>query len=226
MGETTRSNRTASDRSVRRMQKPSWRDGRLVLGVVLVLAAMLLGAMTLRHFDSSVEVLRAKRTLLPGDTVSATDLEVVKVRIDGGQKRYFASGQRPTGTVVREVRAGELVPTSAVGSAAQVRAKSVGLPVAASQASALVRGSVVDVWVARRTAGSTGTNDFEQPTREVVRATVHRVPASGSGLGVSSGGDQVHVLVPDDKVATIIAAVNGGAKVTLVPAAGSPMKAA
>ncbi len=220
MGET----RTVDARAAQRLQKPSWKDGRLIAGVLLVILAMLLGALTLKQFDSSVGVLRAKRTLLPGDTVAAADFEVVKVRIDGGRKGYFSSAGKPTGTVLREVRAGELVPTSAVGSAAQVQAKSIGLPVSGAQAAALVRGSVVDVWVARRTPGSTGTNDFQQPTREVSRATVHRVPTGSGGLGVSSGGDQVYVLVPDAKVATIIESVNGGAKVTLVPVAGSPMK--
>lgn len=221
MGESSTTNEA---RTVRRMQKPSWRDGRLIVGVVLVLAAMLGGALTLQHFDSSVQVLRAKRTLLPGDSVSAGDLETVKVRIDGGRAGYFGPATMPKGTVLREVRAGELVPTSAVGSADQVRAKSIGLPVASSQASALARGSTVDVWVARRKPGSTGTNDFARPTREVERATVQRVPGTGSGLGVSAGGDQVFVLVPDSKVEAIIDAVNGGAKVTLVPAAGSVMK--
>ncbi|REF30538.1 SAF domain-containing protein [Calidifontibacter indicus] len=220
MGET----RTADARTAQRLQKPSWKDGRLIAGVLLVVVAMLLGAMTLKHFDSSVQVLRAKHTLLPGDTVSAADVEVVKVRLDGGRKGYFGPPGKPGGTVLREVRAGELVPTSAVGSAAEVKAKSIGVPVSGSQAAALVRGSVVDVWVARRTPGATGTNDFQQPTREVQRATVHRVPSAGSGLGVSTGGDQVYVLVPDVKVATLIESVNGGAKVTLVPAAGSPMK--
>lgn len=214
----------ADGRPAQRLQKPSWKDGRLIAGVLLVILAMLAGALTLKQFDSSVEVLRAKRTLLPGDSVAASDLEVVKVRIDNGRKGYFGTGKKPTGTVLREVREGELVPTSAIGSAGEVNAKSIGLPVAGSQAAALVRGSVVDVWVARRTPGSTGTNDFQRPTKEVQRATVHRVPTSGSGLGVSSGGDQVYVLVPDAKVATIIESVNGGAKVTLIPAAGSPMK--
>lgn len=211
-------------RPAQRLQKPSWRDGRLIAGVLLVVAAMLAGALTIKHFDSSVEVLRAKRTLLPGDSVAASDLEAVKVRLDQGRAGYLSASGTPSGTVLREVRAGELVPASALGSAGQVRSKSVSVPVAASAATALVRGSVVDVWVARRTPGSTGTNDFERPTREVERATVHRVPDRGSGLGVSAGGDQVNVLVPDDKVASIIEAVNGGAKVTLVPTAGSPMK--
>lgn len=211
-------------RSAARMTRPSWRDGRLVAGVVLVLVAMLAGALTLAHFDDSVQVVRAKHVLLPGDTVGRDDVEVVDVRLDAGRSAYFVGAARPGGTVLREVRAGEFVPRSAVGTAAAVRSRTMSLPVGAAGAGALERGSVVDVWIARKTPGSTATDDYRSPTREVERAMVQRVPGERSGLSVSSGGDQVSVLVPEDKVASLIAAVNGGSRITLVPSAGSPMK--
>ncbi len=215
----------APGRVAARMSRPSWRDGRLVAGVVLVLAAMLAGALTISHFDDSVQVVRAKHALLPGDTVTADDIELVDVRLDAGRGAYFVGAARPGGTVLREVRAGEFVPRSAVGAASAVGERAIALPVSGSGAAALVRGSVVDVWVAARTPGSTATDDYRPPTREVERAMVQRVPGDRSGLSVSAGGDQVSVLVPDAKVAALIAAMNGGARITLVPAAGSPMKA-
>lgn len=215
---------TVGERAANRLRRPSWRDGRLVAGVVLVLVAMLAGALTIAHFDDSVQVVRAKHVLLPGDSVAGSDVEVVKMRLDAGQRAYFVGAARPTGTVLREVRAGELLPRSAVGSAGSVGARSIALPVGGSGAAALVRGSVVDVWVAGKTPGSTATDDYRPPTREVERALVQRVPGDRSGLSVGSGGDQVSVLVPENKVASLIAAMNGGSRITLVPAAGSPLK--
>ncbi|GAB3578670.1 hypothetical protein [Calidifontibacter terrae] len=214
----------SGNRVANRMRRPSWRDGRLVAGVIMVLVAMLAGALTLAHFDDSVQVVRAKHVLLPGDTVGVNDVEVVKVRLDTGRQAYFVGAARPGGTVLREVRAGELLPRSAVGSVASVGVRSIALPVGGSGAAALVRGSVVDVWIAAKTPGSTATDDFRPPSREVERAMVQRVPGDRSGLSVSAGGDQVSVLVPESKVASLIAAMNGGSRITLVPAAGSPMK--
>ncbi|NHN54542.1 hypothetical protein G9U51_01950 [Calidifontibacter sp. DB0510] len=209
-------------RRAQRLTRPSWRDGRLVAGVLLLVLATLLGALTLRHFDSSVQVLQATRTLVPGEPVRSGDLKVVKVRLDSGGAAYLRAG-RPLGgrTVVREIRAGELVPASALASNAQLTTKAVAVPVDPAQAAALVRGSVVDVWVARKTAGATGTTDFQNPTREVMRAMVARVPGSQSGLSVASGNGYVQVLVPDAKVAGLIAAMNSGGKITLVPVSGS-----
>ncbi|TWP35112.1 SAF domain-containing protein [Leekyejoonella antrihumi] len=209
-----------------RLQRPSWRDGRLVIGVLLVLVAMLAGAATLRHFDSSVERLAATHALVPGQHIGKGDVKVVKVRIPGSNGRYLSGASAlPHGVVLRPVQPGELVPRSAVGVANQLDHKSVALPVDISQSSDLVVGSIVDVWVSRKQQGTTGVADFEKPERLIERTTVARVPdADRSGLSVSTGDVSVHVLVPDGKVALVLAAVNGGAKVNLVPAPGSPLQ--
>ncbi|WP_265447670.1 hypothetical protein [Flexivirga meconopsidis] len=208
-----------------RLQRPSWRDARLVAGVVLILVAMLAGAAALRHYDDSVEVLQVSHPLVPGQSVTAADVRPVKVRIDKSAGTYFrADAAMPSGEVLREVRAGELLPRSAVGSSSSVHLKAVALPVDSSQSANLLKGSIVDVWVSVKQKGATGQETFEAPQRMMERAVVARVPQRAGGLTVATDSDAVHVLVPDDKVAGVLAAVNTGAKVNLVPAAGSPLK--
>jgi len=197
-----------------------------VIGILLVLAAMIGGAATLRHFDSSVERLEATHALVPGQHIGQDDVKVVKVRLPGGHHRYLsARSALPDGVVLRAVRPGELVPTSAVGAAGRLDHKTVALPVDVSQSSDLVVGSVVDVWVSAKQQVTAGVQSYEKPRLLIRRATVARVPDTDrSGLSVSTGDVSVHVLVPDDQVAAVLAAVNAGAKINLVPAAGSPLK--
>lgn len=208
-----------------RLQRPSWRDSRLVAGVLLVLVATIGGAAAMRHYDNSIEVLQASHPLVPGQQLGAADVHAVKVRIDEAGGTYLrADDPLPEGEVLREVRAGELVPRSAVARGNQVPVKAVALPVDAAQSTNLVRGSVVDVWISKKQDTKVGQESYAAPARAIERAVVARVPSGGGGFSAASDSGAVHVLVPDGKVAEVLAAIHQGAKVDLVPAAGSPLK--
>ncbi|YAL82492.1 hypothetical protein ACMYYO_11220 [Dermacoccaceae bacterium W4C1] len=209
-----------------RLQRPSWRDARLLIGIMLIAAAALGGTAVVRSLDDSVEVYRAKTALVPGKQLSAADLESVRVRIDGSDGGYLSAARKlPSARVLREVRAGELVPSSAVGSPQKVGVKAVAIEVESSLAQALVVGSTVDLWVSSR-QGQAGSSDYATPVRMVLRAVVSRVPSSSSsGFGSpGSSGSSVHVLIPDSRVAAVIGAVNSESRITVVPTADSPMR--
>lgn len=209
--------------SAHRLQRPSWRDSRLVAGVLLVLLATIGGAAAMRHYDQSVEILQASHALVPGQSVKASDVHAVKVRIDKRSDVYLAAdAPLPKGEVTREIRAGELVPRSAIGGSVHVNA--VAIPVDSSQSSTLVKGSVVDVWVSEKVKGVAGQESFAAPTRLLSRAVVARVPKAGGGFTAASDSGAVHVLVPDAQVAEVLAAINQGGRIDLVPAAGSPLQ--
>lgn len=205
-----------------RLQRPSWRDGRLVGGVLLVLLAMVAGALTLRHFDDSVTVLQASRTLEPGDQVRAGDVTAVDVRMDAAG-RYLATV--PTdgrGRVLREVRAGELVPKAAVGDAGSLAVRTIAVPATSVSAGTLQRGAVVDVWVSQRRDDATGAASYDPPSRLLERVPVAGVPNTESGLGAASGEGAVQILVPQEQVAQLLSAMNSGGKVDLVPVSAGP----
>lgn len=147
-----------------RLQRPSWRGGRLIVGVLLVVLAMTGGASALAHFDSTVEMLQASRTLVPGQTIGAGDVTSVKVRMDGAHAGYLKAGESlPRGQVVRAVQIGELVPTSAVGNGSAIRQKTIALPTSTGQSAILVAGSVVDLYVSAKQTATTGDTNFQNP---------------------------------------------------------------
>ena len=95
-----------------RLATPSWLDTRLVLGVLLVLVSVVVGARVLSAADRSTLVWAASKDLSAGSQLSAGDLEPVRVRLfDGLESRYVPADQSPAGLLLeRGLEGGELLP--------------------------------------------------------------------------------------------------------------------
>jgi hypothetical protein len=64
-----------------RLSKATWLNGRLALGILLVLGAVLGGALFLRDGQQLAPVDAAARDLASGTVLTPADLEVVRVRL-------------------------------------------------------------------------------------------------------------------------------------------------
>lgn len=130
-----------------RLRRPSWKDTRLVVGVLLVLGSILLGSAVVSAADDRVPVYAAARTLVPGEKVTEKDLVRVDVQLaEGGPAYLAADGTVPGGMVAtRTVGKGELLPQSAVGSVRDADVEVVSVPVDAASATGLAAGDVVTV---------------------------------------------------------------------------------
>lgn len=117
--------------------------------------------------------------------------------------------------VVAPVRAGELVPVSALGSWDQVGVRPVTVPVDPESSGPLSTGTVVDVWVAEPAEGDVRSG-FREPHRVAAQVVVG-APATRRGALGSSTTTAVQVLVDDEVVPQLIGAVNDDARITLVP---------
>ncbi len=197
----------------RRLRRPSWRDPRLLVGLLLVLGATVLGGALVARADDTVPVLAAGSTLVRGDTLSGSDLQVVRVRLADLGPAYLPAGTPlPADAVaLRGVPAGELVPASAVGSAAELDSRPVALPWQGPPPAGLVRGASVDLWVAERE----DTSDFAEPQLLVDAAEVYAVAEGGSGLG-QTGGTQVQVMLEPEGVQQLLAALAAEDRIDLV----------
>ncbi|CAN5506353.1 hypothetical protein BH23ACT6_BH23ACT6_01980 [soil metagenome] len=147
----------------RRLQRPSWRDARLLVGVLLVLLSVLAGSWIVARADDTTPVYTAARPLLPGQEVSESDLVVTSVRLDDALTAYVDSSQGvpENSYALRAVQVGELVPADALGSAREAKDKTVAVPIDPTAASILEVGSVVDVWVSRRDPDEAGVRFFD-----------------------------------------------------------------
>lgn len=210
------------DRPVQRLRRPGWRDTRLVSGVLLVLVSTVLGSLVVARADDRVPVYVASGPLVPGDPLRPEVLERRDVQLDDALPGYLLADRAlpPDAFLAREVRAGELIPLSALVGRADVGVQQVTLLVDALSARALVRGSVVDVYASTRVRGG-ATDELGPPRLLLQRASVATRPEEASGFGASADRVSVRVLVPTGQVREVVGALDAGARVTVVPVPGS-----
>ena len=203
--------------SPRRVRAPRWLDLRLVLGVLLVLGSVLLGARVVGAADATVPVWAVAGDLAAGSELTTADLVAVDVRLDDAADAYVSTGTDPAGrTLGRAVRGGELLPLSALEEPANV--VHLALPVQSGYVPPdLRRGQLVDVYaVAHPTAGA------PVPGAAGVGLVVSRAPVqaisgrSGGVLSASTTTVQVVVAVTAEDAPDVLAAAGGQPLVVVV----------
>jgi hypothetical protein len=201
-----------------RLRRPSWRDPRLVVGVVLVALAVALGSWAVASASRTVPVWAADGALTPGEPLSTDALRPVEVRLGSGAELYLRADEPlPEGLVVtRVVDAGELLPHSALGRSDAVDLRSVAVPVSEGLSDRIRKGARVDLWsVPEAVAGQ----EPEAPTSLVQGVLVEQVDAADTGLVVGATAT-LHVLVPTDELPAVLGALREGGSVAVVPVAG------
>lgn len=203
-----------------RLRRPTWRDPRLLVGCALVAGSVALGATVVSSARDTAPVYVAAHDLVPGDAVAASDLRVVDVNLGGEAARYLApeDGGLAAGTVVTGVvRSGELLPRAVLGKASDVHVRTVAVPVGGTLSDRVEAGSTVDVWfVPKAATGAAGSDAAAAPRRITESAVVAQVDEPGSSL-VGGGQTTVQVLVPQDDLPTVLAALAADGTVTVVP---------
>jgi hypothetical protein len=207
--------------SVARLRRPSWRDTRLLVGLLIILVSVALGARVVAAADDTVPVYAAARTLATGGALTPADLTVVRVRLGGATHAYLgAQSPPPAGaTLLRTLGAGELVPMSAVGSAAQLQVRPVTIPVDGAAPPGLLVGARVDVWSSARDPAGGGAS-FRPPQRLATSAEVAAVTAPDTGLSLARG-PAAQLLLADGELRTVLDAMANQARITLVPVPGT-----
>ncbi|SHG87987.1 SAF domain-containing protein [Geodermatophilus nigrescens] len=205
---------TAAGPVPRRVRPPRWLDLRLVLGVLLVLGSVLLGARVVGAADATVPVWSVAADLAAGTEIQAADLVAVQVRLGDAAGAYLSTGTDPAGrTLARAVRAGELLPRAALEEPADL--VQVALPVQAGYVPpGLTRGQVVDVYGVTDPAGTT-TGEGVVPVVE--GATVQAVSGRAEGvLSTATTTVQVVVGVPAADAAAVLGSIGGRPLVVVV----------
>jgi len=189
-------------------------DARILVGVLLVLASVVVGSRVLSGAERTTPVWAVTRELAAGTTLTSDDLATAQVRLSGAADRYLAAdGPDPVGSVlVRPVSAGELLPKAALSGSdpAQGGRRSVTVPVDVDHLPPdLEHGSLVDVWVSTdasslRTAGARGA------ARVLADVPVQSVDRDGAQLGAGGPSVAVVLSVTESDVPALVAAVHRG----------------
>jgi hypothetical protein len=207
--------------TAKRLQRPSWRDPRLLVGLVLVLLGTALGARIIATSDDTVPMYAASTVIRPGDHLTSDNVRRVDVQLGDETSRYLSarSAVPDDSYALRDIPEGELVPLSAVGTGSTVTVQAVTVEVDANSARGLPANAVVDVWVSSRDTQSTQERYLEA-TLALERVSVSPVTQDPSRFGAAASSMAVQLRVPRNKVAEIIAAVDRQSRFTLVPVPG------
>jgi hypothetical protein len=194
-----------------RSRRPGWRNPRLILGLLLVAASVVVGARLMAAADDTVGVWAVAHDLPAGATLHDRDVVRRQVRFpdDETADGYLAASDAlpDAATLNRPISSGELLPRASIAGKAGADLVEVPISVAVDDLPATVRqGSVVDVWVAPKV----GAVDGQRPTAVPVLTdvVVVAVPRSSNSLAPESTR-QVIVGVPAERAGELGKALGG-----------------
>lgn len=200
-----------------RLRRPRWRDPRLLIGIALVLVSVLAGILVITRLSATTTVLVARTDVVVGSVLRSEDLTTAQLRL-GEQTPQYASSldQIPAGAVATEtIRAGHLLPVSAIGQGEGVQLRPVVIEVDAAIARSVAPGARVEVW---STPEQSGQEERAQAVR-LVDSGVVRTVDEGSSLGMQS--TSVEVLIPADEVPVLLEALAADDRLDVIAIPGA-----
>lgn len=192
-----------------RLRRPSWRDPRLLVGLVLMAVAVAGVVAIVQRADTTAPYYAAAAPLTPGHVIERGDVVVAHVRVSEGTYMPADAGA-PWGLVVtRGIGAGELLPAAALSDADDVGVRSIAIETTRPLAAGIGVGSSVDLWV-------TVDGDDGPHSTLVQTALVVIEVADGDRSIAGTRGPTVYVAVPEGQVGAVLDSVASGGEIALV----------
>ena len=226
-----------------RWRRPAWKDPRMAGGVVLVAAAVALGAWAVDAAADTTRVYVLSQDVAPGADLAADGVLTV-VEAHPGTDAYVEAGHLPDGAVAtRSMRKGELLATAAVNSGQEQALRPVVLNVASNLPASTKVGDYVDLWIvpkegvagrpaaqvpATAQAGQDGQTAQSGQGDQSGQARGVEARRVATGLVIASVGEAskglisgpstgVEVKVPEGSLAAVLSAVGQEGALVLVP---------
>ncbi|MEG1442974.1 MULTISPECIES: flagella basal body P-ring formation protein FlgA [Micrococcaceae] len=200
--------------SASRVRRPSWKDPRLALGAVLVVASVagtvyLVGEL---HQTSTVYVASTNITL--GEKLTSENMKTQEVQLGETLENYLHTdaqlGQDArANTFISE---GQLIPVTSIMHSEVGSRRPVNVDLPADLSSSITPGSFVDVWIAKReTSGST----YGVPEKLSSMVEVAARVESGGGL-VGTQGTNLELLVEPNQLEPLLQALANESRIIVV----------
>lgn len=196
-----------------RLTKPSWKDPRLLIGILLVLASVAGVVALVGNAGKTVPRYAARDALTVGQQVTAESFMIVQVQLGDVDSKYLSPKEAldENSVAIRMVPKGELVSRSSIGAVDALNRKPAPVTVEEPLPKEVVVGAHVDVWVSL----PDDKNGFRPPVLMLPSAEVAALNMASSSLG-SGRNTQLMVLVTDAQMPEFLGAVANKAKVSVV----------
>ena len=196
-----------------RLKRPSWKDPRLLVGVLLVLASVVGVISLVGSADRTTEVYAARDSIAVGERLTPDNVIRAKVRLGETEENYVTvESGLPEGVVaVQRIGKNQLVPKESLGKVDELDRKPVAVTIEETLPAQAVAGTRVDVWVALPDA----RNGFSEPKLLLPGAEIAQVSTGSTALG-SSRNTVLIVLVADSQMPALLGAQANQAKISVV----------
>lgn len=203
--------------AAQRLRRPSWRDPRLLAGVLIVALSVSGVIALLTAQNQTTQIYAADRLLTVGDRLSPEDLRVVQVQIDELSGAYLpATEALPEDTAfIALVQEGELIPRRALAEEDPQGRQTLTIEVEHTLARGVEPGRLVDVWSAD--AGSLGAQQEVQVQQIAAGAQVSVITESSSSFGAQDRVT-VELLVDPSELPALLGATSSASTLSVVPA--------
>jgi hypothetical protein len=205
----------------RRLSRPKWLNVRVVGGILLVIAAVVIGARVIGASAQTTAVWAADRDLASGTVLGAGDLISVEVNLGDRAGLYLAPGSAsPVGmTMANSIAAGELLAASSVEEPGTGRIVAIGVE-PGNMPPGVAHGSTVDLYLTTGgAAGSAAQAKTELVGRDITVQSV-TAPASGGLSGATSNRYQLSVLLPADVADKLVRILPTGEPIVVLVSGG------
>ncbi|PNI10123.1 hypothetical protein CXX84_01185 [Arthrobacter sp. AFG7.2] len=202
-----------SSAAAARLKRPSWKDPRLLVGILLVLVSVAGVVLLVSSADRTTEVFAARDGIAVGEKLSQDNVVRAKVRLGATENQYITaeSGLPEDAVAVQRIGKDQLVPRASLGSADELDRKPVALSIEETLPEQATEGARVDVWVAQPDA----RNGFSEPKLLLSGAEIAEISAGSATLG-SSKKTVLMVLVEDGQMPALLGAQANQAKISVV----------
>lgn len=199
--------------SLSRSRRAFWGDVRFLVGIGLVALSIAGVWLIVAAADDASPVLRAHHTITQGEVLSSDDFQAVEAGLGVLADDYLAPEDLEPGQVAaRTIAEGELVPRAALTTAERTRTTTVVIESSIGVPEDVQAGSVVEVWSAPPLDDGRA---FDVPRILVADAVVRDVLQPEGVL--ADAGTGLEVVIDRADVAEVLAALTGGAALSVVP---------
>lgn len=196
-----------------RSRRAFWGDIRFLIGIALVILSVLGVWLIVSSARETTPVLQADRTIAQGEALASDDFRVVEVSLGSVVDGYLAPQDLTAGMVAaRTVEDGELLPAVATADAQSSRTTSIVVESSVGIPARVEVGTPVELWYSPLLDEN---GAFDSPRILAADVMVASIPESDGML--SQRSTAVELVIDRADVADVLAAITGGAALSIVP---------
>lgn len=201
-----------------RLRKPTVKDPRLIVGILLVAVSVLIGVWAVNSAKDLTTVFVARETIAQGQAVTQSELRPIEVNLGSQTDAYFT---KPLDSNVayyaqETIRGGEFISIHSLGNQAQQDQRVVSITTSTPLPAEVGVGTKLDLWVITKTGDATGGT---APRLVAEGLVVNELPNTDGALSTSRN-QSVHVIVDEPELADVLAVTSSEYTLALLPQVG------